>query len=306
MIDNITTAGLSNFKQIAGNVWQVTAAGQLYGIKIEKKSFTSGSKGGMPPSPQSRNALENRLTDLKWANELFMEICKGDRVHPWSRAIRGEEMNFLWGKLPGDLTLPVERPTRIASISDWVSDLSCFSDCLKSDKAKEMLALRSLLGGGGKGDPISLRILGRGLALDLFLGNTDRLMCTPQDSKNFLVNLDNFFLQTPSGPNSILYIDFWDPNSEYNSKHCFPPADIQQDEASSLYLGSLLSKDSGRRTLIGALKSRISKVLNINSINENAIADGMKSALADLGKYLKKDQANPHIKRRLEACGIKV
>jgi len=236
-----------------------------------------------------------------------MEICKNDRVHPWSRAIRGEEMNFLWGKLPGDLTLPADRPSRIVSISDWVPALSCFTDCLKPDKAKVMIALRSLLGGmGSKGDPVSLRILGRGLALDLILGNTDRMMCTPQDPKTFLVNLDNFFLHTPaSGPSSILYIDFWDPNSEYNSKHCFPP-DIQPDEASSIYLGPLLSKDAGRRTLIGALKSELSSKLNINTINENAIAEGMKSATADLGKYLKKDKANPHIKRRVEACGIKV
>jgi len=309
MINDITAAGLSNFQQKAAYVWQVTAGGQLYVVKLEKKPFPK-STGGMP-DPNNRNTWENRLTDLKWATELFLEICKNDRVHPWSRALTGNEVNFLWGKLPGDTTITQDRPKTLATISDWVSDLTCFADCLKPAKAGALISLRSLLGGmGGKGDQVSLHTLGRGFALDVFLGNSDRIFCDPELPKgkvdSFVVNLDNFFLQTPkSGPNSIFYIDFWDPNSDYNSKHSFLSS-YNQEEVRNKYVGPLLSKDAGRRTLIGALKSELLKVLNINTINENAIADGMKSATADLGKYLKKDKINPHIKRRLDACGIKV
>jgi hypothetical protein len=288
-ISDVRQVIISSTKQLAQNVWKATVAGQHYAIKLEKKTFLR-----MAGHPDNRDGWEMRLTDLTWATNLFLEICKNDRLHPWSRPLGGEELAFVWGSLPGNNVARTQLPSTLATITDFVPDHVDFSKC---DQGKSHVCLNALL--TGKGDPVSLHTLGRGLAVDLFLGNNDRYAYESTDGSIF-VNLENFFLHVnPSGPNSIFYIDFWDPNSAYNSKNKFPTTIGPE------YLGSLLSNDQGRMRCAQAISTRLSKLLKIQNVNVKGIAEGLKSGAADLGKFLRKDKNHPHISRRLVACGIK-
>jgi hypothetical protein len=178
----------------------------------------------------------------------------------------------------------------LLQITDWCSDVSDFGSVTEDQTKKATLV--SLLKRKEE-----LRELGKGLAVDIFLGNRDRMSIDRFDSKGepiYYVNFDNFFFTT-RGRGQILYMDFWDPNSEDNFRKTFAPTDT--------YMGGVLKREKDMLKLAAKLAAAVEKKLKFEIEDPKQIAKGLEIGKQAIWKVCR-NRSGTAITSRLRHCGI--
>lgn len=286
MIDTVIQAPTSGIRALAQNVWKATIAGRDYAIKAEKKTFVHN----LPPT--NRNSFRNRWNDLAWAIEVFVAAMADSGLPVWARALTPAEGHYLYNLLPQASTYwnADEWGQTPLQIVDYVHNLRDFGKAAE-DGAQGQQARQTLSQILEHKEP--LRDLGRGVAVDVWLGNEDRIAA---DHNGYYVNFDNFFYNNGDRRRTVFYTDFWDPNSANNSCATFSPSDT--------YLGGMLRSSRTRRELVAVLLTEMQRKLGITVSDPGQIEKGMQIGMQALAKYMAKT-SSPPIARRLSYCGIK-
>lgn len=271
-------------RQVAQNVWKLevkfTNPGKTqesegtFVVKAEKKSFKQ--KASDPAQ-----SFSSRWNDMAWAIEVFTKAMQDSPRPVWARALSSGESAVLYDELDGASSSWrreewAETPVQVVDWVDEVADFWSAKDGMKQQALSRILGTKE-----------GARELGKGLAVDLFLGNGDRMA---PDNETVFVNFDNFFFQG----NQIIYMDFWDPNSVYNFRTTF--------DADDNYLGSLLKKKAGLQMIARTLADKISGKLGIVTKADH-IAAGLELGKRAIAKACG-DTRTSAVRSRLLACGI--
>lgn len=283
MIQDLNAVNVSGFKQIVDNVWRVTINGNRYAIKAEKQIPHAHSS-----DPNA--TYSGKWNNMAWACELFSKVMADSSVPVAARALYRGEAAPMYIELPGASSLGSsdEWASRLFQIADWCDGVQSFMDAKQDAAMKKKLA--KVLE-----KKEAMQELGKGMAVDLFLGNRDRFSLTldPEFGDDWFLNVDNFFFLPDKG--KIVFMDFWDPNSNLNYRTRF-----NNDDS---YLGQYLKTKSGRENLADRLLGLMSRRLELDISNRKYLISGFELGQRALGKALASSESSA-VRSRMSACGI--